>query len=110
MSVDETAKFHELIGGLLSSTYVQQILPSKDSSSWVFYGGVISFVVVISFFRFWLRQEKNIRFLFAFAAIIYVGGALGFEIIEIYYIPVNGSFDYRKMTTSDYRILTTLGG
>lgn len=90
LSIDETAKVHELIGGILSNTGVQRLLPTEDSSSWVFYGGVMCFLVVVAFLRFWLRLESRIRTLFFASAVLYVGGALGFELIEIYYIPHYG--------------------
>ena len=48
------------------------------------------FLVVVAFLRFWLRLESRIRALFFASAVLYVGGALGFELIEIYYIPHYG--------------------
>lgn len=91
LSIDETAKVHELIGGILSNTSVQSLLPNEKSSAWVFYGGLMCALVVVVFLGFWLRLRSRVRILFFCSAVLYVGGALGLEVIEIYYLPQHGS-------------------
>ena len=89
LSVDEFAQLHELIGSFLNKTSLSELLP-KQKGTWVFYGAAISIFVGIVFFNFWLKLEEKIRHPFLIAALIYIGGALGFEIIEIFYAPVFG--------------------
>ena len=101
LSIDETAKVHELIGSILSKMKVQQLLPNENSSSWVLYGAVASTLVALYYFRFWLRQQADIRILFLIAAIMFIGGALGFEVIEIYYLSIFG-------TNTTFYVLTTI--
>jgi hypothetical protein len=90
LSMDEVGQVHEFIGSLISRTKAQDLLPTQTSSAWVFWGGGLTTAVIAVFWKFWWRLAKDIRWLFFFAALTYVGGALGFEIIEIIYTPKFG--------------------
>lgn len=85
LSLDEFAQLHELFGSYISKTSMQSLLPDESSSAWIFWGGAMSLIVAVSFFRFWWRLSKPVRRTFLIAAVIYVGGALGLEIIEVYH-------------------------
>lgn len=91
LSLDELAQIHEFMGGVISRTKAQGLFPSEHSSSWVLAGGVMVAVVIGIFWKFWWGLTKDIRLLFFIAAFLFVGGSLGFEILQIYYVPLYGS-------------------
>lgn len=93
LSLDEFAQLHELFGSYISKTKMQSLLPNESSSAWIFWGGAMSLIIAVSFFRFWWKLSKPVRRTFLVAALVYVGGALGFEIIEVFYVSRAGE-DY----------------
>ncbi len=50
--------------------------------TWVIPFGIIVFILGFIFFRFWYNLPRKTRMLFFIAAVIFVGGAIGFELIE----------------------------
>lgn len=90
LALDEFAQLHELIGSYISQTEAQDLLPDERSSAWIFWGAGLVSVVGIVYLRFWWRLTHKVRLLFFWAGVVYVGGALGFEVAEIFYIPSGG--------------------
>ena len=82
LSVDEAARLHELVYEVLTYFY--------GHGSGVFYHiWVVPFLVAtlllgLAYLRFLLRLPRPQQILFTSAAALYVGGALGFEMVEGY--------------------------
>lgn len=68
MSVDEVAGLHESLN-------------STIQSSWVIPGGIVAFLVGLSFIPFLWNLPSRTRNYFIVAGALYVGGAIGVEII-----------------------------
>ena len=78
MSAEEVAGLHEQFNGPL-----ERLL---GTSGWFYFGWVvvgIGVVVVFAglYFRFWRRLDPRTRWLFALAALVYLTGSIGFEMI-----------------------------
>jgi len=80
LSIDESASIHEML-----------IRPMRDSfnlsSGWFFYPWVIPaiiicFILALFFLKFYLSLPSRYRFLFGLAAALFIGGAIGMEIID----------------------------
>lgn len=96
MSIDEGASLHELA-----------IEPFQDRLdidtglfffAWVIPAAVIVILIIATFFRFWMQLPKRIRFLLAVAALVFIAGGLGMEMISGAFWQANGfenSFQYR---------------
>lgn len=78
LALDEAAMIHELgnrigfdtaLGGLLKHLGVFLYIP-------------VLILVAAKLFPFWLRQERWLRAILVLAAVIYVGGAIGCELVE----------------------------
>lgn len=78
LSVDEIASIHERLGALFRTALNTSGLLYH---AWVIPYGVILLVFIIVYFRFLMRQTKNIRNLFVVSGTTYVAGALGFELL-----------------------------
>lgn len=82
MSIDEGSSIHEGASGILDGVF--DFESTWLTYSWVLAGLLAVLVVVIGFFKFWLRLPSRTRwFLFA-AAVIFVLGAVGFEAVGGY--------------------------
>lgn len=99
MSIDEGASIHELVSGPLTSLF--HTSGSLFSFGWVIAGLAVVTLVAIFFFRFWWRLPSRVRKLLAIAAIIYIGGTVGMEMI-------GGYFDSHYGRGFIYDILTML--
>lgn len=78
LAFDESAKIHEQLGDL-TENFV-------DASGYLHYPWVISYgilVLVLAAFylRFFLKMERKVFWSFMGAAVIYLGGAIGFELL-----------------------------
>ncbi|XBH22180.1 hypothetical protein V5R04_02835 [Jonesiaceae bacterium BS-20] len=82
MSIDEGSSIHEGASGILDGLF--DFESTWLTYSWVLAGLLAALVVVLAFFKFWLRLPPKTRwFLFA-AAVIFMLGAVGFEAIGSY--------------------------
>lgn len=79
LSLDEMYALHERIGGAIGRYFG---LGSVMTYPWVVTGLVFTTVVGLSFVRFLYRLPRRTAKLFIIAGAIYVGGAVGMEIIE----------------------------
>ncbi len=77
-SLDETANLHEL----LSRQARRQFQPGFGQL-WVLFLGPPALVFVAAYVRFIARQAHPVRRAFALGAALFVGGALGVEVVEI---------------------------
>ncbi len=88
LSLDELLGFHELV-----------IHPLRDAFNlggifyfaWILPAIALLSVFLITFFRFWLALPPRIRLLFLAAAMLFVGGAVGTEMINGYYLSQAGA-------------------
>lgn len=80
-SVDETATIHELSIVPLRTTFQFE---GFLYYSWVVPAALFIMVFAILYARFFLNLDPEIRHLFMVAALIYIGGALGFEMVSGY--------------------------
>lgn len=98
LSVDEAATLHERL-----IAPVQSLLDTGGIFyfAWVIPAGVLVLLFAVSYLRFWLDLSRPVRELFAFAALLYVGGAFGTELIGGYYVDRVAGMDltYTLITT-----------
>lgn len=84
MAADEQFAFHERL-----IEPVQKLLGGGHFGifqfAWVIPGIALVFILVLFFFRFWWRLPAKTRLTFFIAAIIYLSGCIGFELIGGYY-------------------------
>jgi drug/metabolite transporter (DMT)-like permease len=90
MAIDETASVHERL-----------ILPTRkllgEGSlgifyfSWVIPALLLIVVFALFFWQFWLHLPHKIRSISLIAAILYLGGCIGFEMIGGYFAELHGS-------------------
>lgn len=81
LSFDEAASIHETMIGPF-----RRMFPDNRFVyfGWVIPGAVFVLIVGVLFFRFLLRLDSRTRTLFIAAGFIFVGGALGIEVVESY--------------------------
>jgi hypothetical protein len=98
MALDELASLHEKLG-----KPVNNLFGNRDLGAFS-YGWVIPLIALVAllalfFWRFLMHLPFNTRRTFFIAAIIYIGGALGCELIEGYYRALYGTLIYSAFTT-----------
>ncbi|MGV8893577.1 MAG: hypothetical protein ACOH2K_11685 [Burkholderiaceae bacterium] len=90
MAMDETASLHEM---LVEPT--RKLLGDDNLGAfyfaWVVPGIVIVLVLALYFLKFLLHLPAKTRFIFLMAAIIYLGGAIGLELIGGRYAELHGT-------------------
>jgi uncharacterized membrane protein YhdT len=89
LSIDEAASIHET----LVYHSVLYLLPSLDATGyllypWVLAGGAFALIVAFSCLRFLFRLPSKTRWRFVLSGLIYVGGAVGLDLLE-------GEFEYQ---------------
>lgn len=88
MSLDEGSSLHELIAAPLG-----RFLETEGTwlyFAWVLVGLGLVALVVLVYVRFWWRLPRRTRWLIATAALLYVGGSIGLEILGGYRITIVG--------------------
>lgn len=85
LSIDESAKLHEAIGGAFKHV-TSKFLTTGNWSMWVVPFGIALLVFVGVYVRFVFSLAPYFRNLFILAGTIYVSGALGMEVVEILYL------------------------
>jgi len=78
LSMDEIAGFHEGLSGFLKTIWVTT---GFLHYSWVVPGMAFVLIFLALFFKFWRDLPPKTRLLFLIAGVIYVSGAIGFELI-----------------------------
>lgn len=95
LSADETARLHETMSQILKGTFVQALMPTMKSSAWVALALPLILLIGFLYLRLFLSLDGRLKRLFAVSALLYLGGALGMEVVEIYYLaghPVDMNF------------------
>jgi hypothetical protein len=98
MSLDEATSLHGLMSRLLSDLDVGGLL----YYAWVIPGAALVLVFAIAYLRFFLDLPSKSRRLFVIAGVLYIGGALGMEMISGYQADVFGR------ATPIYVVMTTV--
>lgn len=100
MSLDEVAMLHERAGNLID------ILSPVEFSGWLNYQWVLlgiplTLIIAIAYFKFIIHLPARTRNLFILAGALFVGGALGLEILAGYQEGLESSneFLYKLFTT-----------
>ena len=89
LSLDEMLVLHESISlfiRAISNYSGQGVLKSP----WVVLGAIIVVIILLIFIKFIIHLDRRTRFIFLTAGVLYVGGAIGFEIIENLYADAFG--------------------
>ncbi len=79
LSIDEAESLHEILIEPLRALIGQSTLLYYP---WVLVGLVLVLIVSLLYFRFLFHLAPKYRFLFVASAILFVAGAIGFEIID----------------------------
>ena len=102
LSLDEAASLHESMGSSLEPMletigYFHGFL----YFSWVIFGAIFVLFIALAFVRFLVSLAVQTRSLFLIAGTMYVGGALGIELLESrhYYIYGHKDFSYMMLVT-----------
>ncbi len=96
LSIDDASGIHEKMG---------KCIPFNTSGifyfSWVIVGIPIAFFVLLVFIKFFLNLPENMRFLFLLSGVLFVGGAIGMELVDGWYASINGTDNlvYDLLTT-----------
>lgn len=89
MAADEAFSFHERL-----DTPVRNMLGGNDLGifyfAWVIPGILLVLVLALFFLRFLLSLPDNTRLTFVMAAILYIGGSIGLELIGGYFVELYG--------------------
>ncbi len=101
MSLDEVAMLHERAGNLID------ILSPVEYTGWLNYQWVLlgiplTAIIAIAYLRFIVHLPTKTRNLFILAGALFVGGALGLEILAGYQESLNTSSDFL------YELFTTI--
>lgn len=81
LSVDEAAMLHEEIGGVLADLFPNSIFVH----GWFIFGGCLVVLFAAIYWRFFLSLPLATRRLILMAAITFVGGAIGIEVLALPY-------------------------
>lgn len=83
LSVDEAASIHETV----VHEMVLTLMPTLNASGYLFYpwvlaGSAFALVVGLSYLRFLFRLPSKTRWGFLLSGLLYVGGAVGLDLVE----------------------------
>lgn len=90
LSIDEGSRIHETIGNTLALK-VTGVTSGWLHYTWVIYGAALVLVVGLSYLRFLAHLSTKMKRLFFLAGLLYVGGALGMEVLCAKYYSLHGS-------------------
>ena len=79
MSLDEVARFHEALSGFLESRWVTS---GYFHYPWVILAIIFVLILGLVYYKFWLDLPKSTKWLFLTAGVLYIGGAVGLELIS----------------------------
>jgi len=112
LSIDEAARFHEM-GSTLAlliipsivdfanlSPAVSAVIANIPSYTWVVFGAFFVLLFSLAYLRFLIHLPVRTRSLFVLAGILYVGGALGVELLGAWSAYLHGG-----ETTLEYAML-----
>ena len=105
MSIDESAMIHELVGPLVGS--ITKITSGYLTWGWYIPALAMAVFLGIYLFKYWLSLPKKIKFLFLLSAVIFIGGAVGAEMITANYITTYSGLN-DPYTTGFYVVLSAV--
>lgn len=88
LSVDEASAIHELLSRTTQKIFSRRWFPRY---AWVICGGGLVIVFALSYCGFLLHLPAKSRLLFSIAGVLYVGGAIGMEVVEGHYTRLHGT-------------------
>jgi hypothetical protein len=99
LSVDEVARIHETIGDTLKLKFTGEI-HGLLYYPWVIIGGAFVLIVAAAYIKFLRNLPTKTMSLFILCGVIYVGGALGMEMINAQYADLygTGNLTHQMMT------------
>jgi hypothetical protein len=100
MSMDEAVSFHEVLITPLRETFG---LSGMFYFAWVIPGAILVALLGLYYLPFLLRLPRRSALLFVLAGVIYVGGALGMELVAGFLADAHGS-----MTATPYLVATVI--
>lgn len=97
LGLDELLALHEKLMPALRAMGATGVL----YNAWIIPFALLTAVFCIAFFKFWINLNSKVRRLFMIAFILYVTGALGFELIDglLTYQASSKTFLYSVMAT-----------
>jgi hypothetical protein len=99
LSLDETARIHETIGETLKF-YVTGKTHGLLRYTWVIFGMAFVAAFVGAYLKFLFHLPARVRWMFILAGAVYVGGALGMDMLNGRYHELHGdqNLTYQMMT------------
>lgn len=88
LSMDEMVGIHEMASGPTQKALGTRWL--LHYYAWVIPGSVLVLIFALSYFRFLLHLPLKSKLLFSIAGVIYVGGAIGMELVSNHYDKLYG--------------------
>ncbi len=88
LAIDEIASIHEIL--IIDDLADALNLPSFWHSVWVIPGTILVAIFIWKYWKFILYLPKELRRYFLIAISLYVGGALGMEMVGSYYDGIDG--------------------
>ena len=107
ISVDETARIHEML-----NTPVSAMVDTGGflSFAWVLFGALFVAVMAVIYFRFLVSLPGSTRNAFLIAGTIFVVGAIGFESLSAYFYSQSGYRDARYLLASNVEEIMEMTG
>jgi hypothetical protein len=107
LSIDEMLSFHERL--------IPVLRPAFDGYRFLYYGWVAPYAVavivfVVAYLRFLIRLPRNTAMLFVLAGSVYVGGAIGFEIIGGLQAAQHGTLNVPYVITQSIEEIMEMSG
>jgi len=102
MAIDEASEVHEMLNKLGWWITGQKRTGGIFHYGWVMFGMGMATVVALSYLKFFLHLPSRTKIQFLTAAMTFLGGALGMEILEGLYSASHGgenSFQYSMLVT-----------
>jgi len=85
LSMDEILELHEQLSSPIQRA-INLLNGSLEYWGWIIPYSLLVIIFIISYLRFYLHLNKQFRILFALSALLFVTGAIGFELIEGIYL------------------------
>ncbi len=105
LSIDEASQIHEKSMRLFSQLNFGGVF----YFSWTIIGIPLVFIFILVYIKFFIDLPKMTRFLFFISGVLFVGGALGMELIDGWYASIKGeNLIYAMMSTLE-EMLEMLG-
>lgn len=92
LSIDEGSSIHEILSVITGTAL--GIYEGIFYYAWVIPVFILIIILAFLFFKFWQNLYASTRWLFFGAGLLYVGGALGMEMLGSYYVTKLGGYDF----------------